>query len=215
MKLHSFGAKKFFELYLKIFRPAKYPANMVDRLGFREFLDRFLDCRIPPLRIFSIRKIATNYFLYHRTITVTFFVDSTLVQNFHCPTVVRIAYNYRAVYRSSSRVTIPFKNEALRDECISKRSTFDPPSIGAPSTFPIVFTSCVPKCMKIVSLETRLKSANVHSCISFHFVFRLIFVRYRFRSTSEYVFKILSRFEFLKATIERSSRRQNPLRKLI
>ena len=32
------------------------------------------------------------------------------------------------------QVTIAFKNKALRDERISKRSTVDPPSIGAPPT---------------------------------------------------------------------------------
>lgn len=170
----------------------------------------FID-KISPrtLCISSIRKRATNLSLYGPPSNRRDFIGrNDAFDCFHWrPTVVRIAYDYCAVYVSRHVLRVCSETNLCATSAFRNAATFDLPSIGAPPTFSIVFTSPV----RTQMCENRLvgnASTDVRSCIGFHFTFWFIFVRYGFRSISGYVFKILIfRFKFLKATIERFSRR--------
>ena len=151
-------------------------------------------------------------FTGRRPVAVTFFDRNDTFDT-------RLRFSFQPLSRSRTiivRYTVPHhelrfrsKTKLCATSAFPNAAAFDPPSNGAPSTFPIVFASPV----RIHMCENRFvgdasNSADVRSWISFHFAFRLIFVRYGFRSTSGHFFKILvSRSEFLKATIERFSRR--------
>ena len=81
------------------------------------------------------------------------------------------------IVQYSVTVTIPFKNKALRDERISKHSTFDPPSIGAPPT-------CLHFTVRTQMCENRLveDASKFRECLFVNqFPFRLSIYLYSIR----------------------------------